>query len=69
MRSFIGNILEHVMDIFTALLILIVVYIIFAVVLFPLLVMSIFVIGALGALFPYIIGAVALYILWKVFKA
>jgi hypothetical protein len=56
------------MGIFSAILLLIIVYIIFAVIIFPLLVMTIFAFGALGALFPYIVGAVALYLLWKIVK-
>jgi hypothetical protein len=43
----------------------IIVYFIFAIIIFPLLVMSIF---AVSVLFPYIIGAVALYLLWKFVK-
>jgi len=53
------------MGIFSAILLLIVAYIIFAVIIFPLLIMTIF---AFGSLFPYIIGAVVLYIIWKLWK-
>jgi uncharacterized membrane protein YeaQ/YmgE (transglycosylase-associated protein family) len=53
------------MGIFSAILLLIVAYIIFAVIIFPLLIMTIF---AFGSLFPYIIGAVVLYIVWKFVK-
>jgi hypothetical protein len=40
-------------------------YIIFAVIIFPLLVMTLF---ALPIIFPYLLGAAALYLLWKFVK-
>jgi hypothetical protein len=53
------------MDMFDAILFIVIGSIIFAVVIFPLFLMSIF---AVSVLFPYIIGAVGLYLLWKIVK-
>jgi uncharacterized membrane protein YeaQ/YmgE (transglycosylase-associated protein family) len=54
-----------IMNVVFLLIGLLVAWIVFSLVVFPLLVMTIF---AVGALFPYIIGAVALYLLWKFLK-
>jgi hypothetical protein len=53
------------MELGCLLIALLVGYIIFAVIIFPLLVMTIF---ALPIIFPYLLGAAALYLLWKFVK-